>query len=100
MLAISLAVLVAAALGALVILPQVYPKREALGYLPGTAQSDEFAAGKLSSGGFLNVMLTGRDDPAAVSGDTVSGDRVCARATRRGTLIEGYLVAMERCAGD
>ena len=100
-LAIGLAVLVAAALGAQVILPQVYPKREALGYLPGTAQSDEFAAGKLSSGGFLNVMLDrGETIRLRSSGDTVSGDRVCVRATRRGTLTEGYLVAMERCAGD
>ncbi len=101
LLAIGLAVLVAAALGALVILPQVYPKREALGYLPGRAQSYEFVAGKLRSGGFLNVVLDrGETIRLRSSGDTVSGDRVCVRATRRGTLIEGYLVAMERCAGD
>lgn len=100
-LAVGLAVLVAAALGALVILPQVYPKREVLGYLAGTAQSYEFRATKLRSGGFLDVTLDrGETIRLRASGDIVPGDRICVRATLRGSLIEGYLVAMDRCTGD
>lgn len=99
--AIGLAALVVAALGALVILPQVYPKRELLGYLAGTAQSYEFRATKLGSGGYLDVTLDrGETIRLQSSGEIVPRDRVCVRATRRGSLIEGYLVAMERCTGD
>lgn len=99
-LAISVAAVAVAGLGALVILPNVYPAREPLGYQPGTALSYEFRVSTLSAKGVLEVQLD-RGEVLRVrsSGVVVPGDRVCVRAMRRGDLIEGYLVQMAQCSG-
>lgn len=90
-----------AALSALVILPQVYSKREALRCPAGAALAYEFRARKLGSGGLLDVELDwGETIRRRSERVREPGDRICVRATRRGTLIEGYLVAMERRSSD
>ena len=96
--ALGVAAVATAGLGALVIMPNVYPAREPLGYLAGTALSYEFRVGKLGARGLLEVQLD-RGEVLRVrsSGDVVPGDRVCVRAVQRGEVIEGTLAAMNHC---
>jgi hypothetical protein len=97
-LAIGVATVVTAGLGALVIIPNVYPVQEPLGYLAGTVQSYEFRVGKISARGYFDVKLDrGETMRVRSSGESVPGDRICVRAVRRGDLVEGYLVPMAKC---
>jgi hypothetical protein len=81
-----------------VILPNVYPTPEPLGYQAGTARSYEFRVGPLRARGLLEVQLDrGEVFRVRSSGDVVPGDRVCVRAVQRGEVIKGTLVAMNRC---
>lgn len=98
--ALGVGAVATAALGAMVILPNVYPKREPLGYVRGTILDYEFRVGKLSAGGVFDVRLDrGEAMRVGAQDSLVPGDRVCIQAVRRGTLIEGFLVPMERCSG-
>jgi hypothetical protein len=99
-LALGVAALATAGLGALVIVPNVYPLREPLGYLPGTVLAYEFRVTKLSTGGVFDIRLDMGETLRVPATDGVGpGDRVCLRAVRRGDLIQGTLVALERCGG-
>lgn len=97
-LAIGLAIVVTAGLGALMIVPNIYPVPKPLGYVPGTVRSYEFRVSKLSARGFFEVSLDrGETLRVRSSGEPVPGDRICVRAVRRGDLVEGYLVPMAKC---
>jgi hypothetical protein len=99
-LALGVAAVATAGLGALVILPNVYPAREPLGYLPGTALSYEIRVGKVSTRRLLDVKLDrGEVVRGGAAGGVVPGDRVCVRAMRRGDLVDGHLVQMAQCSG-
>lgn len=100
-LAWATAAVATAGLGAIVILPAVYPAREVLGYLPGVVQSYELFVGPVSARGFLDVRLdNGSDMRVRAAAALAPGEKVCVRAVRRGTLIEGHLVPMDRCASQ
>lgn len=97
-LAIGVAAVVTAGLGALMILPNIYPVREPLGYLAGTVQSYEFHVRKIGTDGFFDVTLDrGERLRVRATGDLVPGDRTCVRAVRRGDRVEGYLVPLAKC---
>jgi hypothetical protein len=102
-LAIGAAAIATAVLAALVVVPAFYPKREPLGYLPGTILSYEFRVTKLGTRGIFDVRLDRGDKITLTAGGAaaamVPGDRVCIRALQRGDLVQGYMVPMDRCAG-
>jgi hypothetical protein len=101
-LAIAVAAVATAGLAAAVIIPAVYPEREALGYLPGTILSYEFRVTKLGTQGLFDVRLDRGDELALTVGSMAAelfpGDRVCIRAMQRGDLVQGYIVPMDRCS--
>jgi hypothetical protein len=73
---------------------------EPLGYLHGTVLS--YAVVITEEGGtrgFFDLSLDrGEDLRVRATGQLVPGDRVCVRAVRRGKLVEGHLVPLDRCA--
>jgi hypothetical protein len=100
-LARATAAVATAGLGAIVILPAVYPAREAVGYLPGVVQSYELRVGSVSAQGFLAVRLDqGTDMRVRAAAALAPGEKVCVRAVRRGSLIDGHLVPMDRCTSQ
>lgn len=98
-LALGGAVAVTAAMGAVFILPAVYPQAERLGYLSGTVGHYEVTVTKYGgTRGTFEVRLDqGAVVRVAAQESLVPGARVCVRAVQRGARVEGHLVAMERC---
>ena len=98
-LAIGVAALATAALGAFFIFPAVYPTHTPLGYLPGQILSYEVSVTKLGgTRGIFAVRLDRGETVRVKAEDTlVPGDRVCVRAVQRGDLIQGFLVPAARC---
>lgn len=99
-LGLGLAAVVAAGLAALTIVPVLYPAGEPLGYLGGTVLSYEVRVSKLGgTTGTFNLRLDGGEVlQVAATKLLVPGKRVCVRASRRGTMIEGVLVSADHCA--
>ena len=98
--ALGVAAVAVAALGGLFILPAVYPTRVQIGYVAGTILSYEVRTTKYGgTRGSFNVQLDrGEVMRLPARNELVPGDRACIRAVQRGELIEGMLVAMERCS--
>ena len=100
LLAIGVAGLATASVAALWIVPAVYPTHESLGYQTGTVLSYEFRVDSYRARGMLEVQLD-RGETVRVPAEValVPGDRACIRALRRGDLVEGWVVPLDRCSG-
>lgn len=99
-LALVVARIAAGAHGGLFILPAVYRKRLAPGDLSGTILSYEVRVSKYGGTWGSFAVWLDREEALRVAAQDgpVPGDRVCIRAVQRGDMVEGFLVAMERCS--
>ena len=86
-------------LAALMIVPAIYPQRVVLGYVPGTILSYEVQTTRYGGthGQFEVKLYRGEAMRLAARDGLMPGERACIRAVQRGELIEGMLVAMDRC---
>jgi hypothetical protein len=98
--ALGVAALAVAVLGGLFILPAVYPPRVAIGYVEGTILSYEVRTTMYrgTRGRFELRLDRGEVIRVDARDGLVPGDRVCVRAVQRSEVIEGMLVAPDRCA--
>lgn len=98
--ALGVAAFVTTVLGGLFILPAVYPPHVAMGYVEGTILAYGVQTTKYGcTHGWFEVRLDRGEVMRVQARDgLVPGDRACIRAVQRGDLIEGTLVAMERCS--
>lgn len=99
-LALGAAAVAVATLGGIFILPAVYPTRVPIGYVAGTIRSYEVRTAKYGgTGGRFEVQMDRGEVMRVPARDgLVPGDRVCVRAVQRGDVVEGMLVAVDRCS--
>jgi hypothetical protein len=97
--ALGVAAIAVAALGGIFILPAVYPTRLPIGYVAGAILSYGVQTTKYGgTRGWFDVQLDrGEVMRVPALGGLVPADRVCIRGVQRGEVIEGGLVAMDRC---
>lgn len=75
---------------------------EPLGYVPAKVVSYEIVVGKAGARRFFDLQLEDDRTLRVLAGQwdavLVPGDMACVRMRREGTLLQGFLVPLDRCA--
>ena len=95
------AAILAVGLGGVFIFRGAYVPTTQIGYLRGTILSYEVVVTKSGMATYFHLQLDTGDTVRVASGQrdatSIPGDRVCIRASKEGNLVQGWLVADEKC---